>query len=200
MLIIFHVLHFLHRYTTSGLTSVLQYRPSTVRDYGTLSCYANNSVGTQKEPCTFTLVTAELSFALSPKTRTSLHSLLLHYTSYFVFSTPLIPFPTSRSSSTSQKPACYYVFTLSCSSSNTPALVPSPSSSLLFRLAIPSLLLCISRPILTLLCIPYPRRTTSSSSSSSSFSSSSSPRYIIHMEVEFSSASCGVCARVCVCY
>ncbi|XP_045111942.1 nephrin-like isoform X2 [Portunus trituberculatus] len=45
-------------YTTSGLTSVLQYRPSTVRDYGTLSCYANNSVGTQKEPCTFTLVTA----------------------------------------------------------------------------------------------------------------------------------------------
>ncbi|XP_063848165.1 nephrin-like isoform X2 [Scylla paramamosain] len=45
-------------YTTSGLTSVLQYKPSTVRDYGTLSCYANNTVGTQREPCTFTLVTA----------------------------------------------------------------------------------------------------------------------------------------------
>ncbi|KAK8403324.1 hypothetical protein O3P69_000444 [Scylla paramamosain] len=45
-------------YTTSGLTSVLQYKPTTVRDYGTLSCYANNTVGTQREPCTFTLVTA----------------------------------------------------------------------------------------------------------------------------------------------
>ncbi|XP_071528017.1 neural cell adhesion molecule 2-like isoform X2 [Panulirus ornatus] len=45
-------------YTTSGLTSVLSYRPESVRDYGQLICYATNTVGTQREPCIFNVVSA----------------------------------------------------------------------------------------------------------------------------------------------
>nr|XP_045600488.1 hemicentin-1-like [Procambarus clarkii] len=45
-------------HSASGLTSVLRYSPASVRDYGVLSCYASNNLGTQREPCTFTLVTA----------------------------------------------------------------------------------------------------------------------------------------------
>ncbi|KAK8724401.1 hypothetical protein OTU49_011051, partial [Cherax quadricarinatus] len=42
----------------NGLTSILRYKPASIRDYGVLSCYATNYLGTQREPCTFTLVTA----------------------------------------------------------------------------------------------------------------------------------------------
>lgn len=42
---------------SSGV-SVLRYTPSTELDYGTLSCWADNLVGTQSRPCLFQLVAA----------------------------------------------------------------------------------------------------------------------------------------------
>ena len=41
-----------------GDYSVLHYTPKSSRDYGTLSCWAINPVGTQAEPCRFTVVEA----------------------------------------------------------------------------------------------------------------------------------------------
>lgn len=38
--------------------SVLKYTPTTELDYGTLSCWADNAVGTQSKPCLFQLVAA----------------------------------------------------------------------------------------------------------------------------------------------
>lgn len=46
--------------------SVLKYTPATELDYGTLSCWANNEIGTQSRPCLFQIVAAgELYFILS---------------------------------------------------------------------------------------------------------------------------------------
>lgn len=42
---------------SSGV-SVLRYTPTTELDYGTLSCWADNLVGTQSRPCLFQLVAA----------------------------------------------------------------------------------------------------------------------------------------------
>ena len=41
-----------------GDYSVLHYTPKSSRDYGTLSCWVINPVGTQAEPCRFTVVEA----------------------------------------------------------------------------------------------------------------------------------------------
>lgn len=38
--------------------SILKYTPVTDVDYGTLSCWADNEVGTQARPCLFQIVTA----------------------------------------------------------------------------------------------------------------------------------------------
>ncbi|XP_071514967.1 protein turtle homolog B-like [Panulirus ornatus] len=38
--------------------SILDYTPRSPRDYGTLSCWATNAVGTQADPCRFTVVEA----------------------------------------------------------------------------------------------------------------------------------------------
>ncbi|XP_042233693.1 hemicentin-2-like isoform X1 [Homarus americanus] len=38
--------------------SILDYTPRSPRDYGTLSCWATNDVGTQADPCKFTVVEA----------------------------------------------------------------------------------------------------------------------------------------------
>ncbi|XP_047355257.1 nephrin-like isoform X1 [Vespa velutina] len=46
---------------SSGV-SVLKYTPSTELDYGTLSCWADNLVGTQARPCLFQLVAAGKPF------------------------------------------------------------------------------------------------------------------------------------------
>ncbi|XP_047738172.1 uncharacterized protein LOC125178462, partial [Hyalella azteca] len=46
------------RISVAGGSSSLHYTPTTPRDYGTLSCWATNQVGTQAEPCTFTVVEA----------------------------------------------------------------------------------------------------------------------------------------------
>ena len=46
------------RVTITGSQSVLEYTPKTSRDYGTLSCWASNTVGTQSEPCRFIVVEA----------------------------------------------------------------------------------------------------------------------------------------------
>ncbi|XP_076166295.1 kin of IRRE-like protein 1 isoform X4 [Ptiloglossa arizonensis] len=52
---------------SNGL-SVLRYTPITELDYGTLSCWADNSVGTQTRPCFFQLVAAgqDVGIVLSP--------------------------------------------------------------------------------------------------------------------------------------
>ncbi|BES90652.1 CD80-like C2-set immunoglobulin domain [Nesidiocoris tenuis] len=47
------------RYATSNYTmSELVYTPSSERDYGTLACWASNSIGRQIDPCTFQVVPA----------------------------------------------------------------------------------------------------------------------------------------------
>ena len=38
--------------------SILDYAPQTARDFGTLSCWAENDVGMQAEPCRFTIIEA----------------------------------------------------------------------------------------------------------------------------------------------
>ncbi|XP_054717311.1 uncharacterized protein LOC129226707 [Uloborus diversus] len=43
----------------SGLQSFLTYTPRTESDFGTLYCWAKNTVGTQKIPCTFFVIPAE---------------------------------------------------------------------------------------------------------------------------------------------
>ncbi|XP_042870544.1 uncharacterized protein LOC122252250 [Penaeus japonicus] len=45
-------------FTTDGLSSTLTYRPITQRDYGELSCHAENTLGAMRKPCSFSLVTA----------------------------------------------------------------------------------------------------------------------------------------------
>ncbi|XP_064103384.1 LOW QUALITY PROTEIN: nephrin-like [Macrobrachium nipponense] len=45
-------------YTQEGLKSTLSYTPMSERDYGTLLCFATNDVGPQKEPCSFTIISA----------------------------------------------------------------------------------------------------------------------------------------------
>ncbi|XP_047741161.1 nephrin, partial [Hyalella azteca] len=47
-----------HRYTSKKLESVFAYSPESDRDYGTLLCYAANSVGKQEVPCSFTVISA----------------------------------------------------------------------------------------------------------------------------------------------
>ncbi|XP_066958708.1 nephrin-like [Macrobrachium rosenbergii] len=46
------------RYSQEGLKSVLVYTPVTEREYGTLFCFATNEVGSQIEPCSFTIISA----------------------------------------------------------------------------------------------------------------------------------------------
>ncbi|XP_022644624.1 uncharacterized protein LOC111243395 isoform X3 [Varroa destructor] len=44
--------------TSSGGRSTLVYRPLSDDDYGQLSCWATNSVGIQRQPCAYTIITA----------------------------------------------------------------------------------------------------------------------------------------------
>ncbi|XP_055600251.1 nephrin-like [Uranotaenia lowii] len=54
-----------HRYSNGGNFSVLHYTPVTEQDYGTLSCWASNEIGTQGEPCTFQVILADLPSPVS---------------------------------------------------------------------------------------------------------------------------------------
>ncbi|XP_042859976.1 hemicentin-2-like [Penaeus japonicus] len=47
-----------HRVQVRAGHSFLDYTPRSARDYGTLSCWAHNTVGTQADPCRFTVVEA----------------------------------------------------------------------------------------------------------------------------------------------
>ncbi|KAK4309229.1 hypothetical protein Pmani_019125, partial [Petrolisthes manimaculis] len=47
-----------HRVQVRKGHSFLDYTPRSARDYGTLSCWATNTVGTQADPCRFTVVEA----------------------------------------------------------------------------------------------------------------------------------------------
>ena len=44
--------------STSVSTSSLKYRADSAQDFGTLECYASNSVGESKTPCLFAIVPA----------------------------------------------------------------------------------------------------------------------------------------------
>ena len=46
------------RFGVSGTESRVNYTPMTELDYGTLLCWANNSIGTQDHPCVFQIVAA----------------------------------------------------------------------------------------------------------------------------------------------
>ena len=46
------------RFNYSGFISVIKYTPITDMDYGTLACWAQNSVGDQKYPCLYQVVAA----------------------------------------------------------------------------------------------------------------------------------------------
>lgn len=51
-------------WTKGGPRSVFSYSPSTEDGYGTLMCWAKNSIGTQKEPCIIKVVPAGKSLSL----------------------------------------------------------------------------------------------------------------------------------------
>ncbi|KAL9931118.1 sidestep II transmembrane protein isoform 2-T3 [Glossina fuscipes fuscipes] len=53
------------RFSVNGSRSILKYTPVTDQDYGTLSCWASNEVGTQNQPCLFQVVLAALPNAVS---------------------------------------------------------------------------------------------------------------------------------------
>ncbi|XP_046627226.1 nephrin isoform X6 [Neodiprion virginianus] len=57
-----------HRVSNNGVSSTLRYTLSSERDYGTLSCWADNAVGSQTKPCLFQLVAAgqHSGMAMSP--------------------------------------------------------------------------------------------------------------------------------------
>ena len=46
------------RFNYSDFISVIKYTPITDMDYGTLACWAQNSVGDQKRPCIYQVVAA----------------------------------------------------------------------------------------------------------------------------------------------
>lgn len=48
--------HYDLQHIAKGLVSVAAYRPETPADYGTLFCWANNSVGYQQTSCFFTVI------------------------------------------------------------------------------------------------------------------------------------------------
>lgn len=45
-----------------GTASLATYMPKTEFDYGTLFCWGRNNVGTQGEPCVFTIIPAGVRF------------------------------------------------------------------------------------------------------------------------------------------
>ncbi|XP_046811629.1 mucin-19-like [Lucilia cuprina] len=53
------------RFSVNGSRSILKYTPVTDQDYGTLSCWASNEVGTQNQPCLFQVVLAALPNTVS---------------------------------------------------------------------------------------------------------------------------------------
>lgn len=53
------------RIENKGLVSVLEYTPSTETDYGTLACWASNSIGRQRTPCIFNIVPASRLSAIN---------------------------------------------------------------------------------------------------------------------------------------
>ncbi|XP_017493193.1 PREDICTED: neural cell adhesion molecule 1-A isoform X2 [Rhagoletis zephyria] len=48
------------RFSVNDSRSILKYTPVSDQDYGTLSCWASNEVGTQSQPCMFQVVLAAL--------------------------------------------------------------------------------------------------------------------------------------------
>ena len=44
------------RFRSTNSRSVVEYVPRTELDYGSLLCWATNSIGRQREPCIFHLV------------------------------------------------------------------------------------------------------------------------------------------------
>ena len=49
---------FQFRFVVNGTESIVNYTPMNELDYGTLLCWANNSIGIQDRPCVFHIVAA----------------------------------------------------------------------------------------------------------------------------------------------
>lgn len=82
-------LYFVSFYRSSNTQSVVEYVPHTEMDYGSLLCWATNSVGRQRDPCIFHLVPAGVPDALKRciignQTTSSLHVRLIIYDYKFV--------------------------------------------------------------------------------------------------------------------
>lgn len=50
------------RYTVEGTHSLLNYKPFTETDYGTLACLASNEVGQQRIPCVINVIPAGMKY------------------------------------------------------------------------------------------------------------------------------------------
>lgn len=57
------------KYTNEGTSSRLNYTPSSDMDYGTLGCWASNTVGSSKQPCIYQVIAAG-SLKFSPTINT----------------------------------------------------------------------------------------------------------------------------------
>ena len=64
----------LTQFVSNRTRSVLTFSPITQRDYGTVSCFANNEVGRQRNPCQFHIIPA----GKHNKIRSSLHNIILN--------------------------------------------------------------------------------------------------------------------------
>lgn len=53
----------LSSFSSSGRESIATYVPRGDEEYGTLSCWATNEIGWQKEPCLFSIVPAGMYFS-----------------------------------------------------------------------------------------------------------------------------------------
>jgi len=82
--------------------SRLNYTPSTDLDYGTISCWAKNSIGTQKSPCVFQIVAAGKHPSPSSSSSSSSSSALSQLIGANVTLSTGRPFPLQNCSVTNQ--------------------------------------------------------------------------------------------------
>ena len=54
------------RFTVEGTRSQAKFHPLTELDYGSLSCWARNELGTQLEPCVYHIIPAGIVYACVP--------------------------------------------------------------------------------------------------------------------------------------
>lgn len=79
-----------HRFGVSGTQSGVNYTPMTELDYGTLLCWANNSIGTQESPCVFQIVAAgETDIFICDKMLSMTYLMILRKLEHNIFDVPI---------------------------------------------------------------------------------------------------------------